>query len=268
MVRKTCEKPKMNYRKGLWSPDEDQRLRDYILQHGLSCWSAVPVKADLSILIGLQRNGKSCRLRWINYLMPGLKHGVFSGNEEEIIIKLQAKLGNKWSQIAMHLPGRTDNEVKNYWNSHLRKRIIKAEGSNHHSSAVSSLIIPKENNQISTSASIQTQESTAINSSQSIKPKILFSDWLSFDVIKYPRSASSESSSSDISEILKPEALHADMQCGEKFSAVCGDCNSIYNSELQAQYESIQIPGGEFFDLMSMGDAYSNFNSCDDVLFF
>ncbi|URD93845.1 Myb-like DNA-binding domain [Musa troglodytarum] len=57
----------MNCKKGLWSPDEDQRLRDYVLKHGLSCWSAVPA------IVGLPRNGKSCRLRWIIYPRPGLK---------------------------------------------------------------------------------------------------------------------------------------------------------------------------------------------------
>uniref|UniRef100_J3LZV6 Uncharacterized protein n=1 Tax=Oryza brachyantha TaxID=4533 RepID=J3LZV6_ORYBR len=114
---KACQKPKVHYRKGLWSPEEDQKLRDYILRYGHGCWSAVPVKA------GLERNGKSCRLRWINYLRPGLKHGMFSREEEETVMNLHATMGNKWSQIARHLPGRTDNEVKNYWNSYLKKRV-------------------------------------------------------------------------------------------------------------------------------------------------
>ncbi|XBH60175.1 hypothetical protein VPH35_114804 [Triticum aestivum] len=133
---RSCDKPKMNYRKGLWSPEEDQRLRDYILKHGLGCWSAVPAKA------GLQRNGKSCRLRWINYLRPGLKRGMFSQEEEDVVINLQAKLGNKWSQIAMHLPGRTDNEVKNYWNSYLKKRVMQL-GSNSSSNPASKNASPE-----------------------------------------------------------------------------------------------------------------------------
>ncbi|CAL9084099.1 unnamed protein product [Musa textilis] len=147
MECKNCKKPQVDYRKGLWSPDEDQKLRDYILQHGVSCWSAVPAKT------GLRRNGKSCRLRWINYLRPGLKRGNFSPEEEETIVTLQSKLGNRWSQIAMHLPGRTDNEVKNHWNSYLKKKITKPQELDTSSSSSSALnltiqrlTMPKEEN--------------------------------------------------------------------------------------------------------------------------
>nr|CCU64166.1 ScMYB14 protein [Saccharum hybrid cultivar Co 86032] len=86
-------------RKGLWSPEEDEKLYNHIIRHGVGCWSSVPK------LAGLQRCGKSCRLRWINYLRPDLKRGSFSQQEEDLIVALHEILGNRWSQIASHLAG-------------------------------------------------------------------------------------------------------------------------------------------------------------------
>ncbi|KAG8082257.1 hypothetical protein GUJ93_ZPchr0014g47036 [Zizania palustris] len=112
-----CEKEGL--KKGPWTPEEDQKLLAYIEQHGHGCWRSLPSKA------GLQRCGKSCRLRWTNYLRPDIKRGKFSLQEEQTIIQLHALLGNRWSAIATHLPKRTDNEIKNYWNTHLKKRLAK-----------------------------------------------------------------------------------------------------------------------------------------------
>uniref|UniRef100_A0ACD5XLB1 Uncharacterized protein n=1 Tax=Avena sativa TaxID=4498 RepID=A0ACD5XLB1_AVESA len=84
------------------------------------------------LLPGLQRCGKSCRLRWLNYLRPGIKRGNISGDEEELIVRLHGLLGNRWSLIAGRLPGRTDNEIKNYWNTTLSKKVLlPPQGSNH-----------------------------------------------------------------------------------------------------------------------------------------
>ncbi|XP_039047054.1 transcription factor MYB106-like [Hibiscus syriacus] len=85
----------------------------------IGCWSSLPQKA------GLQRWGKSCRLRWINYLSPDIKGRKFSLQEEQTIIQLHTLLGNRWSAMAAHLPKRTDNEIKNHWNTHLKKRLIR-----------------------------------------------------------------------------------------------------------------------------------------------
>ncbi|XP_042394176.1 myb-related protein Zm1-like [Zingiber officinale] len=110
-----CEKVGLN--KGTWTEEEDLKLISYIHKHGHPNWRALPK------LAGLLRCGKSCRLRWINYLRPDIKRGNFTEEEEETIIKLHSVLGNKWSKIASCLPGRTDNEIKNVWNTHLKKRV-------------------------------------------------------------------------------------------------------------------------------------------------
>ncbi|CAN1264830.1 Transcription factor MYB17 [Linum perenne] len=109
---------KNGVKKGAWSAEEDQILTDYIKKNGHGSWRTLPKNA------GLLRCGKSCRLRWTNYLRPDIKRGPFTPEEESTIIRLQGLLGNKWASIASHLPGRTDNEIKNYWNTHLRKQFL------------------------------------------------------------------------------------------------------------------------------------------------
>ncbi|RWW68947.1 hypothetical protein BHE74_00023494 [Ensete ventricosum] len=111
-----CEKAHTN--KGAWTKEEDEKLISYIKAHGEGCWRSLPKAA------GLLRCGKSCRLRWINYLRPDLKRGNFTAEEDELIIKLHGLLGNKWSLIAGRLPGRTDNEIKNYWNTHIKRKLL------------------------------------------------------------------------------------------------------------------------------------------------
>ncbi|KAE8715618.1 Transcription factor RAX3 [Hibiscus syriacus] len=112
-----CEKT--NVKKGPWSPEEDAKLKAYIEMHGnAGNWIALPPK------IGLKRCGKSCRLRWLNYLRPNIKHGGFSEEEDKIIRSLYISIGSRWSIIAAQLPGRTDNDIKNYWNTRLKKKLL------------------------------------------------------------------------------------------------------------------------------------------------
>ncbi|XVF58267.1 hypothetical protein PTKIN_Ptkin07bG0051200 [Pterospermum kingtungense] len=114
---------KVGVKKGPWTPEEDIILVSYIQEHGPGNWRAVPTNT------GLLRCSKSCRLRWTNYLRPGIKRGNFTEHEEKMIIHLQALLGNRWAAIASYLPQRTDNDIKNYWNTHLKKKLKKLQGS-------------------------------------------------------------------------------------------------------------------------------------------
>ncbi|CAI9111215.1 OLC1v1011386C1 [Oldenlandia corymbosa var. corymbosa] len=110
---------KANVKRGPWSPEEDAKLKSYIDEFGTGGnWIALPQK------IGLKRCGKSCRLRWLNYLRPNIKHGGFSEEEDTIICSLYMSIGSRWSIIAGQLPGRTDNDIKNYWNTKLKKKLL------------------------------------------------------------------------------------------------------------------------------------------------
>ncbi|TKW06261.1 hypothetical protein SEVIR_7G231400v4 [Setaria viridis] len=121
MGRSPCCCHDAGVKKGPWTEEEDRALVEHIQRHGghVGSWRNLPKAA------GLNRCGKSCRLRWTNYLRPDIKRGNFTDDEERLIIALHAELGNKWSTIATHLDGRTDNEIKNYWNTHIRKKLLR-----------------------------------------------------------------------------------------------------------------------------------------------
>ncbi|XP_010487946.1 PREDICTED: transcription factor MYB34-like [Camelina sativa] len=106
-------------KKGEWTAEEDRTLVAYIKVHGLGNWGILAKKA------GLPRCGRSCRLRWLNYLRPGIKRSKFTPQEENEIIKYHALIGNRWAVIAKQLPNRTDHDFKNHWNSCLKKRLAK-----------------------------------------------------------------------------------------------------------------------------------------------
>ncbi|KAK3134800.1 hypothetical protein QOZ80_5BG0410860 [Eleusine coracana subsp. coracana] len=109
-------KPESGVRKGPWTLEEDLVLINGVNAHGEGAWN------NLARAAGLKRTGKSCRLRWLNYLSPNVRRGCITAAEHEVIVQLHAVWGNKWSKIARHLPGRTDNEVKNYWRTRIQRK--------------------------------------------------------------------------------------------------------------------------------------------------
>ncbi|PON64890.1 MYB transcription factor [Parasponia andersonii] len=102
-------------RRGPWTVEEDLTLFNYIANHGEGRWNS------LARCAGLKRTGKSCRLRWLNYLRPDVRRGNITLEEQLLILELHSRWGNRWSKIAQHLPGRTDNEIKNYWRTRVQK---------------------------------------------------------------------------------------------------------------------------------------------------
>ncbi|KAM0934114.1 putative transcription factor MYB-HB-like family [Dioscorea sansibarensis] len=164
-----CEKIGLN--KGSWTPAEDMRLVSYIQKFGHGNWRSLPKRA------GLLRCGKSCRLRWINYLRPDIKRGNFTKEEEDTIINLHTLLGNKWSKIASYLPGRTDNEIKNVWNTHLKKRLRSTSSSNSSSHPSPSPSPSSSSSLPSSSSSDQSEAKSSTNNGQEVHQEVKVDDY-------------------------------------------------------------------------------------------
>ncbi|KAG6588956.1 Myb-related protein 305, partial [Cucurbita argyrosperma subsp. sororia] len=131
-------------RKGPWTMEEDLILINYIANHGEGVWNSLALSA------GLKRNGKSCQLRWLNYLHPNVRRGNITSDEQLLIMELHAKWGNKWSKIAKHLPGRTDNEIKNYWRTRIQKHV--KQGHRFNARQTSSKATSRDRNQVNEEA--------------------------------------------------------------------------------------------------------------------
>ncbi|CAA2969276.1 transcription factor RAX2 [Olea europaea subsp. europaea] len=197
---------KANVKKGPWSPEEDAKLKNYIESQGTGGnWIALPQKA------GLKRCGKSCRLRWLNYLRPNIKHGEFSDDEDRIICTLFTSIGSRWSIIAAHLPGRTDNDIKNYWNTKLKKKLMEMAPFAHHKRSYHGAICP-------TTANSFLQNSSAYHSTNNnyytTPPARVFTGGFEFmsnipsNILENTNSFTTRSSNSSTLTVFQPQEGH------------------------------------------------------------
>ncbi|XP_058735048.1 transcription factor RAX3-like [Vicia villosa] len=231
---------KANVKKGPWSPEEDSKLKAYIQQHGTAGnWIALPKK------IGLKRCGKSCRLRWLNYLRPNLRHGRFSEEEDNIICSLYVNIGSRWSVIAAQLPGRTDNDIKNHWNTRLKKKLLTNQRNEQQSQ------IKREN-----TCSIQDYNNKLKevelygnhHQLQAVNSNIYFPE----DQLYYP-STMNNITCAGLSYVNQQEKDNGSANLNSTESTSWGDMRSLINSPLVSDYEGCQQDVVSFDESMFYG---------------
>ncbi|KAK4285682.1 hypothetical protein QN277_002350 [Acacia crassicarpa] len=208
-------------KRGPWSPQEDLKLITFIQKHGHQNWRSLPKQA------GLLRCGKSCRLRWINYLRPDLKRGKFTKEEEETIMKLHETLGNKWSKIASELPGRTDNEIKNVWHTHLKKKLLLKNSLDNNNNP--STIIDQSNSK---------QESSCITSSSSSSTSTRHQEGTTSSI---PQKKTTDNTNEQNSENVNKECYTTDQSSSAP--AICKLQEDHHQMELVAAGSSLWYQG-------------------------
>ncbi|KAF2315191.1 hypothetical protein GH714_038386 [Hevea brasiliensis] len=196
---------KVGLHRGPWTPREDTLLIKYIEARGEGNWRSLPKKA------GLLRCGKSCRLRWMNYLRPDIKRGNITSDEEDLIIRMHALLGNRWSLIAGRLPGRTDNEIKNHWNTHLSKR-LRSQGTDPNTHKKLAEPVQQEGNKRKSNKGTSNNKKRKKSKVkvESLKPKIHLPKPVRFSSLALPRNESFECNTSLSSSTGADGGLSAD----------------------------------------------------------
>ncbi|WCJ25724.1 myb domain protein 30 [Euphorbia peplus] len=250
---------KSGVKKGPWTPEEDILLVSYIQEHGPGNWRSVPTHT------GLLRCSKSCRLRWTNYLRPGIKRGNFTDHEEKMIIHLQALLGNRWAAIASYLPQRTDNDIKNYWNTHLKKKLKKQLQTSAQSQArdgfsSSSSMVSEPISRGQWERRLQTDIHTARQALyEALSPEKLNSgSSLSTESIKPPASSTYASSTENISKLLEGWMRNRPQTKGESMQISPVTTDTMSSNQSKSEFEKNGNELAETFE-----SVFGNFESFD-----
>ncbi|CAH9113047.1 unnamed protein product [Cuscuta epithymum] len=243
-------------RKGPWTLEEDTLLINYIAEHGEGRWN---VSAKCA---GLRRTGKSCRLRWLNYLKPDIKRGNLTPQEQILILELHSKWGNRWSKIAQHMPGRTDNEIKNYWRTRVQKQARQLKIDSNSKKFIEAVkkywmprLVEKIEQQQNTSSSLKTLMSpssttSSLFSSSSSSTQPITTEMPNSLVITSPSSPNQETYTCTPPAVITQETGKTD-NCNE----VEDDCYHVQIMENNSCYDADEACFGNYPASMSAFDS-------------
>ncbi|KAG6428271.1 hypothetical protein SASPL_112522 [Salvia splendens] len=264
------EEDLLELRRGPWTVDEDFTLINYIAHHGEGRWNSLARSA------GLKRTGKSCRLRWLNYLRPDVRRGNITLEEQLLILELHSRWGNRWSKIAQHLPGRTDNEIKNYWRTRVQKHAkqLKCDvNSKQFKDTMRYLWMPRLVERIQASAAAPSASAPSYTANPDVGPAQIAPAYPGFTRENSSTAASSDSFGTPASDLTDCYNNYPASHGGNQDGYDPANCN---NNQFSYGDQSLTSPSGYFNQgldfagewAMNGGDATESSWSADDLWFF
>ncbi|KAF7144971.1 hypothetical protein RHSIM_Rhsim04G0242900 [Rhododendron simsii] len=239
----------MEMRRGPWTVEEDLMLMNYVANHGEGRWNS------LARCAGLKRTGKSCRLRWLNYLRPDVRRGNITLEEQLLILELHSRWGNRWSKIAQHLPGRTDNEIKNYWRTRVQKHAkqLKCDvNSKQFKDTMRYLWMPRLVERIQAASAASASSSTTTG--QVVPPPAIYAGEFSGAQVNTsytPENSSTGASSDSFGAQVSPASDLTDYYSNNY------PVNSNYNTN-NANQHYYQVNQGTYYDSLTSPSGYYN----------